>query len=518
MTNDLTVPSDIGETLANPHITSGHDVADDLQNKVEKWFAHEGFPLLRRGRLPRPTLDRIAVIYILFLALEALLIGWSMDRSIVWNLIFGVIGVLLFLVLTFYPWPQKPISELVYLADFTVIPVIPALVLGPFWPRMILMIPVNVLLAIAWLALDEGIEIFPLVKWALGQTLEQLPELARVLGNALPILLLSVTLLFFTAEIWQVAGELPGGLLALVLLVFLVLGLTAQAVHIATLVKEYGRISLDKLERKKVEAVLKQEQLTGLAVASVPRKFRRLTSLNRRGKVNVFLVLLFAQSIQIFAVCIILAALFVAIGMVAVPATTQSNFMSVSGPTPAVIHYLFSWQLHGRQIGPTWYLLKMVALIGVFSYLYFVFYAATNPKYIDTFLPHIDLRVRRILLVQHYYRSVFWRSYYEDDGVSMSAVEGHVDVRFETPADVKAAKVEIIGRILSEQSESVTYEMTRQSDDTFSTSISLPAGSQFQYHYMLDGEHTARDFNEDVGVGNSDIEESVITLMTSSNH
>jgi hypothetical protein len=516
VTNDLAVPSDIDETSASPHITSGRRVADDLQNKVEKWFAHEGFPLLRRGRLPRPTLDLIAVIYILFLALQVLLIGWSMDRSIVWNLIFGVIGVVLFLVLTFYPWPQKP-SELVYLVDFTVIPVIPALVLGPFWPRMFVMLPVNVLLVFAWLALDEGIEIFPLVKWALGQTLEQLPELARVLGNALPILLLSVTLLFFTAEIWQVAGQLPGGLLALVLLVFLVLGLTAQAVHIATLVKEYGRISLDKLERKKVEAVLKQEQLTGLAVASVPRKFRRLTSLNRRGKVNVFLVLLFAQCIQIFAVCIILAALFVAIGMVAVPATTQSNFMSVSGPSP-VIHYLFSWQLHGRQIGPTWYLLKMVALIGVFSYLYFVFYAATNPKYIDTFLPHIDLRVRRILLVQHYYRSVFWRSYHEDDGASMSARERHVDVRFKTPADVKAAKVEIIGRILSEQSESVTYEMTRQSDDTFSTSISLPAGSQFQYHYMLDGELAVRDFNEDVSVGDYDIEESVITLMTSSNH
>lgn len=494
-------------------------MADDLQNKVEKWFAKEGFPLLRRGRIPRPTLELLAVIVFVFLALEVLLIGWSMDRSIVWNLIFGVIGVVLFLALALYPWPKNPISDLVYWVDFIAIPVIPALVLGPFWPRIFVMLPVNVLLVMAWLALDEGIEIFPLVKWALGQTLKQLPHLARVLGNALPILLLSVTLLFFTAEIWQVAGHLPGGLLALVLLVFLALGFTAQAVHIAALVEQYEKTQLDKLKRKRVEEVLEKTQLAGLAQASVPRKFRRLTPLNVLGKVNVFVVLLFAQSIQIFAVCIILAALFLAIGMVAVPATIQSSFMNVSNsPSPAVIDYLFSWQLLGRQFAPTSYLLKMAAFIGVFSYLYFTFYAATNPKYIDTFLPHIHLRVRQMLLVRHYYRSVFWGSYHEDRQASgPSAENGHVEVRFETPPDVRARKVEIIGRFLGEQPESVRFEMTRQTDGTFWISLSLPAGGEFQYHYVLDEEHAARDFNEKVVLGDDDIEESIISLMASSN-
>jgi hypothetical protein len=491
-------------------------VADDLQNKVEKWFAHEGFPLLRRGRIPTPTMDLTSFIYVAALVLEVFLIGWSMDRSIKWNLIFGIISVVLYIALVFI-LPERLSPDWFYAADATVIPVIPALVLGPFWLRIFVLLLVNVLILMIYTALNEGIEIFPLVRWAFGQTLEQLPHLARVLGNAMPILLLSVTILFFTGEIWQVAGQLPGGLLALVLLVFLALGLTAQAVHIGTLVKRYVRTRLDKLERKRVEAVLKQEQLTGLALAPVPRKFRRLTPLDGLGKVNVFVVLLFAQSIQIFAVCIILAALFLAIGMVAVPATTQSSFMSVLGPSPAVIDYLFSWQLHGRQIGLTWYLLKMVALIGVFTYLYFVFYAATNPKYMDTFLPHIDLRVRQILLVRHYYRSVFWRSH-QEDGASRSPGEGLVDVKFETPPDVTAGKVEIIGRVLGEQSESVTYEMTRQSDDGFSRSISLPADCKFQYHYMLDGEQAVRDFNEDVVVGDRDIEESVISLMTSSNH
>jgi hypothetical protein len=101
----------------------------------------------------------------------------------------------------------------------------------------------------------------------------------------------------------------------------------------------------------------------------------------------------------------------------------------------------------------------------------------------------------------------FWHSHYKADGASSSAGEGHVDVWFETPPDLTAEKVEIIGRVLDEQSASKTYEMARQSDNTFSTSISLPAGCRFQYHCMLDGEQAVRDFNEDVALGNCNIEE-----------
>ncbi|MEA2843008.1 MAG: hypothetical protein QOJ69_679 [Actinomycetota bacterium] len=65
-----------------------------------------------------------------------------------------------------------------------------------------------VLLGVIYVSTSYGL--VPMTRWAAGRFLHQIEDVLGLLVRALPLLLLFVTFLFLTTEVWQVAAEMDG--------------------------------------------------------------------------------------------------------------------------------------------------------------------------------------------------------------------------------------------------------------------------------------------------------------------
>lgn len=84
-------------------------------------------------------------------------------------------------------------------------------------------------------------------------------------------------------------------------------------------------------------------------------------------------------------------------------------------------------------------------------------------------------------------------------------------VTFELPAEVKADEVFVVGDFNDWNAS--THPLKQRKDGRFSTSISLAAGSQYQFRYLVDGERWENDWAADAYLPNSfGTENSVVAV------
>jgi 1,4-alpha-glucan branching enzyme len=84
-------------------------------------------------------------------------------------------------------------------------------------------------------------------------------------------------------------------------------------------------------------------------------------------------------------------------------------------------------------------------------------------------------------------------------------------VTFELPAQVEAGSVALVGDFNNWSPHATT--MTKRKDGRFSTTISLVAGRDYRYRFLLDGVRWENDWAADAYVGNEfGSEDSVIKL------
>lgn len=81
------------------------------------------------------------------------------------------------------------------------------------------------LVLLAGIYLGTSYALLPITRWAAGRLWRQLADILGLLVRALPLLLLFVTFLFLTAEVWQVAASLDGPFLAVTMGLFVVVGI-----------------------------------------------------------------------------------------------------------------------------------------------------------------------------------------------------------------------------------------------------------------------------------------------------
>ena len=74
-------------------------------------------------------------------------------------------------------------------------------------------------------------------------------------------------------------------------------------------------------------------------------------------------------------------------------------------------------------------------------------------------------------------------------------------VTFELPAEVKAKKVTLCGDF--NQWKPNANPMTKRKDGRWSTTISLEAGNQYRFRYLLNNEHWENDWAPDGYLPNS---------------
>ncbi len=331
------------------------------RQEYEREFRRAGLPLLAEDySAAEDVFNRAAPLLGLALVLEVL---GPLNRSftLIQNLL-AVIAAMLFLGVAlglvnrgrgrpFFSLPRRVGRP--ELAAFVVIPaLLPGLISG-HWGIAALTALFNLALLLLILAVI-GFGLIHILWWALSRLLDELSRSLGLLAKAVPLLMIFSLILFLTPELWQVFGTLPDASLAIMIGLFVLLGV---GFLVARLPREVALLEAD-------------------AAAGGP-------PLRPRQRFNVGLVLFVGQSLQVLVVSLAVAGFFVVFGLLTVDATLIADWIK------APVEVLFGFRLGGREAELTVELLKVAAAIAAFTGLYFTISMLTDDLYRREFLTQI---------------------------------------------------------------------------------------------------------------------------------
>ncbi|HEV2758823.1 MAG TPA: hypothetical protein VGV86_04575 [Acidimicrobiales bacterium] len=234
--------------------------------------------------------------------------------------------------------------------------------------------------------------LLPITRWAAGRLWRQLGDLLGLLVRALPLLLLFVTFLFLTTEVWQVAASLDGPFLGLTMALFVAVGIVFV---VARIPREVG--ALARFESWADVALLVGD--TPAAALRPPSDFspEATTRLGRRQWGNVGLVVLFTQGLQIVFVSVMIGVFFVGFGLLTV--TPETAALWVGDP----VDLLVEWEVWDRPVVLTAELLQVAGFLTAFSGFYFTVYVLTDATYRKEFLDEVLVELRQAFAVRALY-------------------------------------------------------------------------------------------------------------------
>ncbi len=240
--------------------------------------------------------------------------------------------------------------------------------------------------------LGTSYAVLPITRWAAGRFWQQLGDVVGLFVRAMPLMLLFVTFLFLTTEVWQVAASLDGPFLAVTMALFVAVGVVFV---VARIPREVGALAGFEswADVATLVAGTPAAGLTppaGVAVGSTPR-------LGRRQWGNVGLVVLFTQGLQILVVSVMIGAFFVGFGLLTV--TPETAALWVGGE----VHLLVEWELWGRPVVLTTELLQVAGFLTAFSGFYFTVYVLTDGTYRKEFLEEVLVELRQAFAVRALY-------------------------------------------------------------------------------------------------------------------
>ena len=234
--------------------------------------------------------------------------------------------------------------------------------------------------------------LLPITRWAAGRLWRQLGDVLGLLVRALPLLLLFVTFLFLTAEVWQVAASLDGPFLAVTMTLFVAVGVVFVVARIPLEVGALARFDswadVAALVHDTPAAALQPPG--GASPGTTPR-------LGRRQWGNVGLVVLFTQGLQIVLVSAVIGLFFVGFGLLTITPATAAAWAGGD------VHLLAERELWGRPVALTSELLQVAGFLTAFSGFYFTVYVLTDATYRREFLEEILVELRQAFAVRAVY-------------------------------------------------------------------------------------------------------------------
>lgn len=370
----------------------------DLRH-VEDWFLDRGTPHLIEGYSARQdVLTRMVPLLSLVALLEVIAAGDLEWRW--WQNVLAALGGLVVLVaavavvnrLRGRPALARP-DRLgpVELGLFLLGP--PAIALGFGHPDQALaVVAANAaLFPIAYLVTSYGL--LPLTRWATVRMVREIAELAGVLARALPLLLLFVTFLFVNTEVWQVAEAMDWPILAVVLGLFVVIGVAVLLTRLPGEIDTLTRFE----DPREAERLCEGTPAAGWPAAGSSQT--EAGSLTRRQRVNVLLVVLFSQAVQILAVTAMVFAFFVAFGALAIRPEVIEAWVGDA----ALAETVAQLDVGGTTLVVTAALVRVAAFLAAFSGFYFTVYVVTDDVYRRDFLDDVLAEVRQTFAVRTAY-------------------------------------------------------------------------------------------------------------------
>lgn len=233
----------------------------------------------------------------------------------------------------------------------------------------------------------------PIVTWAVQRTLGSLRQLLPMMTRALPLLIVFVTFLFLTGDVWYVASRLDGGVLWLVVLLFLGLGV---GFFLVRLPEEIDRAD-DELDDARVVAVTRGLPVTAEAerlAAERPGALVGETQISRFERVNLSVALVVIQLSQALVVALSLLIFFMLFGALAIK--NEVVEMWIQQPSHNV-----AW-LPNVSVE----LLQVSVFLGAFSALYISVTAVSDEAYREQFFAGVMREMERAIAVRAAYNAL----------------------------------------------------------------------------------------------------------------
>ena len=232
-----------------------------------------------------------------------------------------------------------------------------------------------------------------IVGFALRWFVSALLRSRSALLGVLPLLLVAVTLSFFSTETWQTIGSLHGLPIVLVLALFIGLG----AAFIA---------SQSKPDLGALAAFADADEVVAALPVGITRPVAaaddnvQAPPLRRAERANLLLVSLLAQVLAATVIGLAVAAFFIVLGLLSVDVDVTRSWL---GHEPSV---LVKFTLAGHQYAITNQLLRVSAFLGTFAGFYFIVSSTTDQRMRQNAASDHDQHLRATLAVRTLYRGL----------------------------------------------------------------------------------------------------------------
>lgn len=368
---------------------------DDLR-ATERWFYRRGLPFLVEDyRSSTDVWTRatgfLTVIFVIMVVVAAL--SFDDVRGAVFAVIVLTAGLVAYAVANrrrgrrMFARPARVTWPV--LAAFVVVPTVITLAASAEWEAPLdAALFAGTVLIVTWVVTRYAI--IPLIGWAVRYTARGLTALYRMATRALPLMLVLITFLFISTELWQVAGSLPTARLWLLVALFVVLGV---AFVIGRVPEEVRRIEAST-SAAQVVAACEGTPLAG-RIGDLPDLDRPI-ELSIRQRANIGMVMTVAQLVQVALFAIVVWAFFVVFGAIAISVELQQEWLG----DQANVALLWAW---GDGFGVTRQLLRVSMFLGAFSGFYVTIYTAMDGTYREHFYDSIRNSIERSLSVRRAY-------------------------------------------------------------------------------------------------------------------
>ncbi len=367
---------------------------------TEAWFIRRGLPhFVFRYAASRNVLPRLVPLIALVFVLEVAVVAPN-RRYPVLGSIAAVIGGLVALVGAWalvnvlrgrhalrLPHEIRVVEVVVFVVGPSVVP----LAFGGQWRSAVATGAINAtLLALVHLVTSYGI--VPMTRWVLEQSAHQFRSVTGVLVRALPLVFLIVIVVFVNTEAWQVASDLHWPVLAIVCVLFLMVGFVFAFIRVPG---QIGEIEVGSWAER---FELASDSPAAPLVASMARDdVGEPPALSRRERRNVRLVVLVSEGILVTVVGLGMFAFFVVLGMFAI---TPGVIETWIGRPPDLF---WSFHLFGEDLAITSELLKVCTFLAAFSALQFTVSLVSSGDQQEDYLHQLRDELRDAFAVRAVY-------------------------------------------------------------------------------------------------------------------
>ena len=376
-------------------------MSPDRRTEIERWFQRRGVPQLVHEYASERRMDTRAAPLIAAWLVIGIVLFWGTDPA--WPPLVNAaaaIGTIAFVALGFagarvlrgrQPASRQERIDLVDVLLLGLLPAIPAALIAGSWWELLIAGP-NALLGIGVIYIVIGFGLVELGAWAIGRLWSELAEVIGLLARTLPVLLILVVFLLFAAELWEAAHALQPVELAAVVVLLAAIAITL----IVTTVRSEVRRLEEPWEADDLLVDAAGSPATSLATNLPPRV--EPPPLHWLERLNLVALGLVSQLIRSTFVAMLVFAVLIAFGLIALPASVQSSW--IGAPATSVL----SIDLLGERRDVTAELLTVSAVLSAIVGLYFTGLALTDSAYREQHFNRVVTEVRRVLAVRTLYR------------------------------------------------------------------------------------------------------------------